>query len=357
VIRKETTENINDLKKANKDLEKKVETLQVQNSDMEEVNDDLQKKLDTLQESKHKEWNAISSGCGDWLKSCENNCVQTSTTPIPKHVHFVSLNRPFSFIEWLAVVSARNKIKPDKITVYTDGLQDSCWWRRALPYIDHQIIHTLPGANVLNRVPIKLLPHKSDFLRLSILYHSGGIYMDTDILSLNSFDPLLKHQMVLSEQCGSEINVALMMSQKHSCVLCRFAHLSCKNFNGGWVTHSVGALSSFVKSLDKERDDVAILPWKSGFHPMCYNAKGLDELYTEDFDSISGYNKTRIYSVHLYHNKLESQQLMRTKVHSFDWIQTSKSLVALTIRESLPPGFSQQHLHESSQCTDIQLPD
>ena len=301
-------------------------------------------------------YNFLSVGCGDWLKSCENNCVQTSTTPIPKHVHFVSLNHPFSFMEWLAVVSARNKIKPDKITVYTDGLQDSCWWRRALPYIDHQIIHTLPGANVLNRVGIRLVEHKSDFLRLSILYHSGGIYIDSDILSLNSFDPLLKHQMVLSEQCGSEVNVALMMSQKHSCVLCRFAHLSCKNFNGGWVTHSVGALSSFVKSLDKERDDVAILPWKSGFHPMCYNAKGLDELYTKDFDSISGYNKTRIYSVHLYHSRFESQQLIRTKVHIFDWIQTSKSLVALTIRESLPPGFSQQHLHES-QCTDIQLPD
>ncbi|CAI8028474.1 Lactosylceramide 4-alpha-galactosyltransferase (Fragment) [Geodia barretti] len=297
----------------------------------------------------------FNENCVNWLKSCEENCVQNSTTPIPKHVHFVSLNHPFSFMEWLAVVSARNKIKPDKITVYTDGLQDSCWWRRALPYIDHQIIHTLPGANVLNRVPIKLLPHKSDFLRLSILYHSGGIYMDTDILSLNSFDPLLKHQMVLAEQCHYALNVALMMAQKHSCLVCRFAHYSCERFNGGWVHHSVDALSSFIRGLDKEKEGVLVVPWKKGFFPMCWNANGINQLYKKHFNDIPDYNRSEIYSVHLYNNK--AKNLIPKTLHNFDWIQTSTSLVGLTIRESLPPGFSKHHLNESSRCTDIQLPD
>ena len=111
-----------------------------------------------------------NAGCGDWLKSCEDNCVKTATTLIPKHVHFISLNHPFSFYEWLAVVSAKKKIKPDKITVYTNGLQDSCWWRRALPHIEHQLIYALPGATVLNHAQIKHLAHKADFLRLVILY-------------------------------------------------------------------------------------------------------------------------------------------------------------------------------------------
>ena len=33
-----------------------------------------------------------------------------------------------------------------------------------------------------------------DYIRLWIIYHYGGIYLDTDVQILKSFDPLLKHQ-------------------------------------------------------------------------------------------------------------------------------------------------------------------
>ena len=289
------------------------------------------------------------AGCGDWLKSCEDNCVQTATTPIPKHVHFVSLNRPFAFMEWLAVVSARKKIKPDKITVYTNGEQDSCWWRRALPYIEHQLIYTLPGAAVLNGAQMTHLAHKADFFRVMILYENGGIYMDSDIFTLNSFDPLLHHQVVLGEQCHGPVNVALMMAQTHSCFICKFAHLSCKKYDGVWTTHSVKALTSLVETVDK-KEDILVLPWEKGFFPMCWNPEGIDQLYKKDFSG----NTSNIYSVHLFNHN--AGKLFSKTVENFDWIQTSKSLVALTIRDSLPPGFSQHHL-DTANCTDIPLPE
>ena len=290
------------------------------------------------------------------MKSCEKHCVHNKSTPIPKHVHFVSLNRPFSFLEWLAVVSVRRKLKPDKITVYTNGQQDSCWWRRILPYVEHQIILSMPGTSSLNGVPIKLLSHMSDFLRVLILYHHGGIYMDTDILSFKSFEPLLRHQVVASEQCPGEgrVNGALLMAQRHSCVICEFAHVSCKKFDGRWVSHAVNALSAFMHDLDKEREGVLIMPWKKGFHPLCWHKRAVDQLYNQDIKELTDYNITDIYSVHLYHKNAE--QMIQSTVYNYEWIQTSLSLVAHAIRDSLPPNFSRSHLDESA-CTGIQLPE
>ena len=294
------------------------------------------------------------TGCGDWLKYCDDNCVKTATTPIPKHVHFVSLNHPFLFYEWLAVVSARKKIKPDKITVYTDGQQDSCWWRRALPYIEHQHIYTLPGAAVLNGARMKWLSHKADFFRLMILYENGGMYMDTDSLTLNSLDPLLHHQVVLAEQCRGPVTAGMMLAQKHNCFICKYAHISCTNYNGGWAIHVTGALNSLLKTVDKEKEGIMVLPWTKGFFPLCWDDQGIKKLYNIDFDNITNFNARDIYAVHLFHHN--TGKLFSKTVDNYEWIQTSKSLVALTIRDSLPPGFSQQHMNTST-CTAIPLSD
>ena len=251
------------------------------------------------------------------------------------------------------MVSARSKIKPDKITVYTDGQQDSCWWRRILPYIDHQYIHSLPGKTTLNGHPIELWAHISDFLRLSILYHVGGMYIDSDIFSLNSFDPLFQHQMVVGQQCGGRENVALMMAQRHSCVICKFAHLSCRKFTGEWISHSVNALASFMSSLDKKKEGILSLPFKKGFHPFCWDTGGINQLFYRDFSEKTDYNISEVYSVHLYHRKIKD--LLQKTIHNYEWIQTSKSLVALSIRRSLPSSFTPQHLDETAPCSDIPL--
>ena len=295
------------------------------------------------------------SDCGAWLKSCETNCTRTSASPIPKHVHFISLNRPFSFLEWLAVVSARKIIRPDKITVYTDGQQDSCWWRRALPYIEHQLVHLLPGSTILNGARIKKMSHVSDFLRESILFHYGGIYMDTDSLSLNSFDSLLSNQVVLARQCGGAVAVGVMMAQKHSCFICQYAHRGCKNYNGGWITHCVNTMSALVKEVDSEKEGLLVLPARSGFYPMCWTTEGLHQLYSEDFDKFPVYNKTDIYAVHLFANKAEATIFPKT-LNNMDWIHNNKSLVAIAIRESLPSEFSKRHLNVT-ECVSLQLDD
>ena len=85
--------------------------------------------------------------------------------------------------------------------------------------------------------------------------------------------------MVASEECNSHVGTAVMMSQKHSCVMCRFAHLSCEMFNGGWATHAVQALTVFMKNLDKEKEGVLVLPLKKGCLPLCWDRPGVERLY------------------------------------------------------------------------------
>ena len=176
--------------------------------------------------------------------------------------------------------------------------------------------------------------------------------MDTDSLSLNSFDSLLSNQVVLAKQCDRAAAVGVMVAQKHNCLVCQFAHRSCKKFKGEWASHSVYTLDALTKEVDKEKEGLVVLPFHKGFYPMCYNTEGLNSLYKNDFAMKSQYNKSDINTVHLYANR--AKHLFPQTINNINWIRSSKSLVAITIRESLPPDFSREHFN-TNICASLQL--
>ena len=49
----------------------------------------------------------------------------------------------------------------------------------------------------------------SDYARLWIIYHYGGIYLDTDVEIIRSWDSLLKHDCFLGRQPGFQINTGV----------------------------------------------------------------------------------------------------------------------------------------------------
>ena len=290
--------------------------------------------------------------CSNWLE-CESTCVYKSDNPIPKQVHIVSLGHPFTYTEWLTVISAKHWIKPDQITVYTDGKQDSCWWTRALPYIQHQLIYSIPGSINLNGEQVSNRAHMSDFLRLNILYYNGGIYVDTDIIADRPFDDLLNNQVVLARQCNNPVNVAVMLAQKQNCFICKFAQQSCQRFTGGWVDHSVTTLTRLLKDTDQEREGIRVLPQMEGFFPGCWDPPGLKELFEADFESMPAYNLSKIHAVHLYQRK--AKKIINETMYNMHWITTSKSVVATVVRSVLPSNFSQAHF-DSDKCLEATTP-
>lgn len=54
----------------------------------------------------------------------------------------------------------------------------------------------------------------TDYVRLYVLYHEGGIYMDTDVEVLKSYDPFLKHIAFSGFENNNYIPTGMMASEK-----------------------------------------------------------------------------------------------------------------------------------------------
>ncbi|ARN71581.1 hypothetical protein BST91_07970 [Nonlabens tegetincola] len=52
----------------------------------------------------------------------------------------------------------------------------------------------------------------ADYIRFKVLYEQGGIYMDTDMYLISSFDKILKHKCILGFEAENLINCAFMAS-------------------------------------------------------------------------------------------------------------------------------------------------
>lgn len=60
----------------------------------------------------------------------------------------------------------------------------------------------------------KLWAFMSDYLRLWILYREGGIYMDTDVQVIRSFDNLLQYPMFLGYELNDYIGTGIIGAEK-----------------------------------------------------------------------------------------------------------------------------------------------
>ena len=243
-------------------------------------------------------------------------------------------------------MSAIKFIKPDEVTVFSAGIIEGCWWRRIRSFISHKIVPEQAWVTKLNGKEVKEPAHKSDFLRFEVLYRQGGIYMDTDIIALKSFDPLLHNQVVLAEEAKGVPNVAVMLARNQSCFMCNLMKYACHRFDGSWAAHSVFALAHMYAHDWKSYNDLLLLQQRKGF--FAFHWSELHELYEVDKEKVS-LNVSQAYAIHLY-NHISSGYLK--KLTDFTWISENQSPAAHAFRMVLPEGFSRKHLDETL-CLDL----
>lgn len=138
---------------------------------------------------------------------------------IPNIIHFVfGLSpdfggRPFSFIHYLAVKSAYDCNKPDKIYFHHAYEPEGEWWEKSRPYL------TLSKVEIPKEVfgnPLLHYAHAADVIRLQVLLEHGGIYLDVDVVCVRPFEPLLGHPAVMGKEREGGLCNAVILAEKNS---------------------------------------------------------------------------------------------------------------------------------------------
>ena len=92
-------------------------------------------------------------------------------------------------------------------------------WRKWCP--DYEIVEwnednfdVHSNAYVQEAYEARKFAFVSDYVRLYALYTVGGIYMDTDVMLLKSFDPYLQHEMFFGFESKKYVSTGMMASEK-----------------------------------------------------------------------------------------------------------------------------------------------
>ena len=103
-------------------------------------------------------------------------------------------NKPFHLIHNIAIKSAHNIIKPDKIFLYCKyEPENNKYWNEIKSIVE--IVKVEPVSEIFGN-QIEHCAHKTDILRLEKLIEIGGIYLDCDTICINSFDNLLNNNFL-----------------------------------------------------------------------------------------------------------------------------------------------------------------
>ncbi len=132
---------------------------------------------------------------------------------IPNVFHFCYgfLPEPqFGFLEYLAIKSAYELNRPERIYFHYQHECTGPWWEKAAEMLTLNRVE--PPREIFGRKLIHFA-HRSDVLRLQLLLQYGGIYMDIDTLCVRPFTPLLKHSCVMAWQGSRGLCNAVILSE------------------------------------------------------------------------------------------------------------------------------------------------
>jgi mannosyltransferase OCH1-like enzyme len=233
---------------------------------------------------------------------------------IPSIVHFVlgqgdrkdvehryALSSSFSFINYLNVLAARRQIRPKKLYVHYYEEPDTFWWNQTKQ--DREIDVTLVKTSLVENIFRKSVnhhAHRGDIIRLEVVVKYGGIYLDTDVLALRSFDPLFNLSDVVMAHQDDDSNTAcnaVIMSKKNAVFLRRLYDAYQSFDRTRWDQHSVRIPGQLALVYPNE---VMVLPTSTFFRPSWSEVNKF-------FDS-NDYNFSSNYASHLW-NKMHVARL------------------------------------------------
>jgi len=239
---------------------------------------------------------------------------------IPNIIHFCFGmkpdfgGRPFSYLHYLAIKSASEVNRPEKIFFHYHYEPRGLWWKKAKPFLT---LNQIEAPQEIFGRPLKHYAHQSDVVRLDALIKHGGIYLDSDVICLKSFSPLLKHEFVMGIQPGRGLCNAVMLASPSSQFLKiwydEYRWFRSEGKDEFWEEHSV----ILPARLAEEHPDlIHIEEQRSFFFPNYDSPEVLFRSSTGDF--------SEAYCLHMWESvwwkdylELLSPSVLRLSKHNF----------------------------------------
>ncbi|WP_114377552.1 glycosyltransferase family 32 protein [Elioraea thermophila] len=223
---------------------------------------------------------------------------------IPKTVHFVFgmaddfIYRFWTLLNHVCVMSAVDRLKPDRVLFHCGSEPLGPWWRLTRPHVE--VVRIKPPAEVFGN---KLLhyAHKADVVRLQVLLEHGGIYLDSDVFVHRDFDDLLAHSVVLGEEGpgpGQAYGLCngVILAEPNAPFLRRwfdeYRWFRSRGKDEFWAEHSVRLP---LKLAREHPDEITIVPYNT-FHWPLADGEGLTLLY----GPWPGYDPRSTHANHLW---------------------------------------------------------
>jgi hypothetical protein len=139
---------------------------------------------------------------------------------VPNIVHFIwfGKNRNLTFINYISIRSAHDRQKPERILLHCDHLPVGPWWERLQSEVAMEIVHKTPPTHVGSQ-PIGFrygFYHQADVAKLEVLMAYGGIYLDCDVIVINTLDPLRIYEMAIGREKLPKLIMGSILANKNA---------------------------------------------------------------------------------------------------------------------------------------------
>ena len=147
----------------------------------------------------------------------QSKYVIAPSLPVPNILHYIWTDPdiPLNFVNYMCILSAAKLQKPTKILFHTKKPLRGYWWNQLRKQTPLKVIKLVDPMHIFNSTVYDL--HQRKYLvKLLMLYHYGGIYMDTDVMVLRSLDPLRTYQAVVSTHDEKKVFGHIIMSSQRA---------------------------------------------------------------------------------------------------------------------------------------------
>jgi hypothetical protein len=212
---------------------------------------------------------------------------------VPNVATFVYIGEmDFGYPHAIAVASAAAVNDFDRIRLLCDRYPSGYWWELCQHLVTVELVR--PPTEIFG-VPLRHPAHVADVVRMRDMMQTGGVYLDLDVLSVASVEPLRDSECVLSEQrledgtlCG--VGCAVMLCHPGS----EFVRAWYEGYDparslwhgfrsAGRDEHWSEMSTRYPAMLAARRTDVTVLEHEV-FYPFNWEETGLRKLFEQRLD-------------------------------------------------------------------------